>query len=222
MDTLSLLILLVTLATLATSIVLPSTNHGGEQHRPESSAPLDLHVQDRDGTPVATLVEDGQDLRQRAPRLKLIIVLVCGAVIGLVALTVLLNEWRTARAPTRFVVIVAPFADGSSGQAGASVAAELTRLLSDQLWGEATVAIANHRPTDADDALALAQREGADLLIWGDLEPGALLDSPSLRPRLVYTPQGPMLRTPGLATRAVSRCRATLPSPASRSTVRPY
>ena len=191
MDTLSLLILLVTLAALAASIILPSNRHSGEQHRPVPSDPLDLHIQDRDGTPVAMIPEDDQDLRQRSPRLKLIIVLVCGAVIGLVSLAVLLNEWRTARTPTRFVVIVAPFADGSSGQAGASVAAELTRLLSEQLWGEATVAIADRRPADADEALALAQREGADLLIWGDLEPGALLDSPSLRPRLVYTPSGP-------------------------------
>jgi tetratricopeptide (TPR) repeat protein len=196
MDTLSLLILLVTLVALAASIVLPSTHHGGTRYRPASPQggdldTVDMQLQLQNGTPIATIADTEQDLRQRSPRLKLLVVFVCVVVIGLVGLAALLNEWRTARAPTRFVVIVAPFADGSSGRAGASVAAELTKLLADQLWGEATVTTTDRRPADAGEALALAQREGADLLIWGDLEPGALLDSPSLRPRLVYTPSGP-------------------------------
>ncbi len=99
-------------------------------------------------------------------------------------------ELWSARAPWRFVVVVAPFDDGADGQSGRNVAAELAQLIDGLADNGLTVAVAPTIPGDPAAALALAASEQADLLIWGTVEPGAMLDSPGLRPRIVYTPNG--------------------------------
>jgi tetratricopeptide (TPR) repeat protein len=90
----------------------------------------------------------------------------------------------------RLVVLVAPFADGGGGGTGRNVAADLARQLAQQSRGEIDTSVAGSTPATPEEALALASAAGADLLIWGDVEPGGVLDSPSLSPRLIYTPTG--------------------------------
>lgn len=116
----------------------------------------------------------------------------------LVALVVLLGigallayNTATARTPERYVVLVAPFDDGGDGQAGRSVANELANQIRTQSGGRISTAVANTRPETPQVALELATAAHADVLIWGAVAPGALLDSPSLSPRLIYLPSGP-------------------------------
>jgi tetratricopeptide (TPR) repeat protein len=195
MDTLLIMLgVLAALAALAASITLPSLRHRSDRRpAPPDLAPdtLDLQIQLHDGAEIATIPEEAFAPPPRAPYRRRVIALALVALVIVVALGLALNERLTARAPERLVIIVAPFADGGSGQTGRNVASELTRLLADQTRGAATVALALRSPIDAADALALAQVERADLLIWGEVEPGAMLDSPGLRPRLVYSPSGP-------------------------------
>lgn len=89
---------------------------------------------------------------------------------------------------TRFVVRVAPFVDGGDGQTGRNVAQSLARVLREQSRGAFDVDVAAGTPDSPQAALELAGAEGADLLIWGAVEPGAMLDSASLLPRLIYIP----------------------------------
>ncbi len=96
----------------------------------------------------------------------------------------------TTRAPERFVVLVAPFADGGDGATGRNVATELAQALNaaDSTISALTL---NQAPTSPDNALAIVEDQGADLLIYGNVAPGALLDSATLEPRLIYRPSGP-------------------------------
>jgi tetratricopeptide (TPR) repeat protein len=94
-----------------------------------------------------------------------------------------------ARSPDQFVVLVAPFADGGAGATGRSVADELVRVLN-TLDGDVTAVALEQAPPDLNSALALMQAEQADLLITGSVAPGALLDSESLLPQLIYQPTG--------------------------------
>ncbi len=94
------------------------------------------------------------------------------------------------RSIDRFVVLVAPFDDGGDGQTGSYVAAELAQQIIQQVNDEIEVHLIAERPVDDQHALALAHAAQSDLLIWGQVEPGALLDSQSLRPHLIYTPNG--------------------------------
>ncbi|NNJ11313.1 tetratricopeptide repeat protein [Chloroflexales bacterium ZM16-3] len=96
----------------------------------------------------------------------------------------------SARSADRFVVLVAPFDDGGDGQTGRNVAEELARQITQRVAGPVTVDVIEQRPTTAQEALDLADVEQSDVLIWGSVEPGAILDSQSLRPRLIYTPNG--------------------------------
>ncbi|GAB4432951.1 MAG: tetratricopeptide repeat protein [Chloroflexi bacterium OHK40] len=111
--------------------------------------------------------------------------------IGLVGLLGLLaGEALFGRGPDRFVVLVAPFEDGGDGQTGRNVAESLARLLREESRGAISAVVAAEPPLDPQAALALATSQGADLLVYGAVEPGAMLDSPSLSPRLIYTPNG--------------------------------
>jgi tetratricopeptide (TPR) repeat protein len=101
----------------------------------------------------------------------------------------LLYERLTSRAPDRFVVLVAPFADGGDGSTGRSVAAELAQVLN-QANDTVTAIPINEEPADSAAGLARVQAEGADLLIYGSVAPGALLDSATLQPLLIYQPSG--------------------------------
>ncbi|EFO80371.1 TPR repeat-containing protein [Oscillochloris trichoides DG-6] len=115
--------------------------------------------------------------------------------IALIALSILVLggvSWFFIAQPDdndQFVVLIAPFDDASDGQTGRYVAAELAQQMIQQLDGRIEVRLLEQRPADDVQALGLANAAQSDLLIWGQVEPGALLDSQSLSPRLIYTPQ---------------------------------
>jgi len=90
----------------------------------------------------------------------------------------------------RFVVLVAPFDDGGDGQTGRNVADALARQITQHVKGTITVNVLDERPADEQSALRIASARESDLLIWGSVEPGAMLDSQSLSPHLIYTPNG--------------------------------
>lgn len=92
----------------------------------------------------------------------------------------------------RLVVLVAPFDDAADGQTGRNIAASLVDLLRREADGSLDARLVESRPANVQEALNLANANDADLLIWGAVEQGAVLDSPSLLPRLIYTPRGPI------------------------------
>ncbi|MEI7768608.1 MAG: tetratricopeptide repeat protein [Chloroflexales bacterium] len=99
------------------------------------------------------------------------------------------SRWD-ASSNDRFVVLVAPFDDGGDGQTGRNVAAALADEIAQRAAGAITVTVLDARPADAQAALSTATAQASDMLIWGRVEPGAMLDSESLTPQLVYTPNG--------------------------------
>jgi len=96
----------------------------------------------------------------------------------------------TGRSGDRFVVLVAPLDDGGDGQTGRNVATALAQQIGQRVNGPITVEVLDQRPGTAQAALDLALAKQSDVLIWGSVEPGAMLDSQSLRPGLIYTPNG--------------------------------
>lgn len=192
MEMLPLMALLALLAAgvAAALLFLQRRRAAARQARTAEPAPmLDMEVQD--GTTVAALAAQPEPPPPwyRRP----LVAMVAAAALVLAVLTggtAIYDAW-TARAPERYVVVVAPFADGGDGQSGRNVAGELVALLEQATGGQITAAVAASSPSTPQEALDLAVAEGSDLLIWGDVEPGAMLDSASLRPRLIYTPTGP-------------------------------
>jgi tetratricopeptide (TPR) repeat protein len=89
----------------------------------------------------------------------------------------------------RFVVLIAPFneRDGSISQTGRTVADQLVDVLNDNSISAQRV---DQPPADFNAALALMQRQGADVLIYGTVAPGGMLDQASLMPVVVYRPSG--------------------------------
>jgi tetratricopeptide (TPR) repeat protein len=91
-----------------------------------------------------------------------------------------------------FVVLVAPFQDsgGTTGQTGREIAAALAAELPTASGGRVLARALDAAPANENDALALLGREDADVLIWGQVTPGGMLDRPSLQPMLAYQPSG--------------------------------
>ncbi|NTU78709.1 MAG: tetratricopeptide repeat protein [Chloroflexales bacterium] len=195
MDTLPLLILLVILAAGFIGVLIFQRSRREGAGRPAQaaaeSATIDMQTQDQNGATVASLPEEPEPpaplYRRRSARIVLAGLL---ALLALAGGTYVYSAWA-ARSPERFVVLVAPFADGGDGQTGRNVASELARLLDELTHGAITAAVAPASPATPQAALELATAEGADLLIWGTVEPGSMLDSPTLSPRLIYNPTGP-------------------------------
>ncbi|WP_298482967.1 tetratricopeptide repeat protein [uncultured Chloroflexus sp.] len=87
----------------------------------------------------------------------------------------------------RFVIVITPFADHDN-RTGSQIAGALARQLRAQGGNLVQVITSATRPTNSAEALALAQQNNADVLVWGTVEPGGMIDSPSLRPELIYLP----------------------------------
>jgi len=100
-----------------------------------------------------------------------------------------LSRTLSASGAERFVVAVAPFDDGGDGSTGRNIATALARLLDEQP-GELTTVVLASAPADPYAALDEADRANADLLVYGSVAPGGMLDSATLLPRLIYTPRG--------------------------------
>jgi tetratricopeptide (TPR) repeat protein len=121
---------------------------------------------------------------QRALALGLSI-LVLGLFVTASYLAILGNQRSDVR------VAVASFTDSGDGGTGRQVADDLAELLRRQSAGRYHVERVELAPSEPQEALAEADRVNADILIYGSVAAGAMLDSPSLSPRLIYTPRGP-------------------------------
>lgn len=99
----------------------------------------------------------------------------------------------TSSQANRFLVLIAPFRgpDGQADQGGRAVAQQLAALLPEATGGRVTARVLDSPPAaDLSDTPELLRRNGADALLWGDLNSGGMLDQTSLRPLLVYQPNG--------------------------------
>jgi len=118
------------------------------------------------------------------------------ALVGLVALlaTVQLYRYATAPAPESFVVLVAPFNEpgGAVGQTGREVMSALVAMLPEASGRRVIARSLSEPPANTDAALELLKRDGADALIWGEVEAGGMVDREVLQPMLVYQPSGPL------------------------------
>lgn len=168
----------------------------GQSRRPAAASPiLDAETQERDGTTIAAVPEPEPEPEPwhtqavRSPIVRVGVLTLLVLVVSIIGYATYNN--LTARSPERFVLLVAPFDDGGDGQTGRNVADALARLVEQQAGGSVNVTVLDNRPASAQEALTLASQERGDLLIWGSVEPGAMLDSPALRPSLIYTPNGP-------------------------------
>ncbi|MBX0329553.1 tetratricopeptide repeat protein [Oscillochloris sp. ZM17-4] len=156
--------------------------------RPSTATTIEMEIGHRDGREVADMPGAPAPKRRLVTPTSMIIV-------GLSLLLIAAGGWfflsqSGARSADRFVVLVAPFDDGGSGQTGRNVAESLAQQIRQRVAEPITVEVIDQRPTSAQGALDLAIAEQSDMLIWGGVEPGAMLDSQSLSPRLIYTPNG--------------------------------
>lgn len=160
----------------------------------EDTTVVDLEKREENGAIIAALPEpegrrSWRTLLAEQPRWRWGVVAALTLVVG-VALYLLLSPLFVPPA-ARYIVAVAPFDDGGDGQTGRNVAATLVREIEEISQGAITTRLLERRPNTPQEALELAATLSADILVWGRVEPGAILDSPSLQPRLIYQPSGP-------------------------------
>lgn len=113
--------------------------------------------------------------------------------------------FRPAPPPdSAFVVRVAPFntPDGDERQ-GRAVAKQLADTLRSQVAGPADLQTLNIPVADAQTAMAVAQAQHIDVLIWGSAPSGATGDPRLVRPQMVWLPGVPWVPAtwPGAAGR---------------------
>ncbi|MGQ9827232.1 MAG: tetratricopeptide repeat protein [Roseiflexus sp.] len=89
-------------------------------------------------------------------------------------------------------VLVAPFyeRDGMTGATGRAAAVELAELLATTSGAGITVRSVEVAPADLPAAQELVRTHRADLLIWGEIATGGMLDAETLTPIVVYAPEG--------------------------------
>jgi tetratricopeptide (TPR) repeat protein len=160
----------------------------------EDTTVVDLEKREENGATIAALPEPEGRRGWRAllaeqPPWRRGVVAALTLVIG-VALYLLVRPLLVPPA-ARYIVAVAPFDDGGDGQTGRNVAATLVREIEEISQGAITTRLLERRPNTPQEALELSATLSADILVWGRVEPGAILDSPSLQPRLIYQPTGP-------------------------------
>ena len=137
----------------------------------------------RSGAPTVSDVQ--QPVQKDTTRVIIIAVLLFGLFVYL------LSRTMTPRSDD-FIVLVAPFADQGAAvtQTGHSAAQRLAALLPVQSGRRIRVVELSEAPADNAAAVSLLTARGADILVWGDITPGALLDSESLIPHIAYLPSG--------------------------------
>jgi tetratricopeptide (TPR) repeat protein len=102
---------------------------------------------------------------------------------------------RLLPAPSdEFVVLVAPFRDpsGAVSQTGRSVASELVRIMPGATGERVNVeSVAEPPSSDSlNEALGIMNDRGADVLIWGNITEGGMLNEQSIQPTILYRPTG--------------------------------
>src|SRR6476659_5283790 len=101
----------------------------------------------------------------------------------LVGLLVGVQLYRILTTPAagQFVVLVAPFQDpNGASQTGSEIAAALANELFQTSGGRVVARTLATPPANDADALVILSREDADVLIWGQVTLGGMLDRPSL------------------------------------------
>ncbi|HYF66231.1 MAG TPA: tetratricopeptide repeat protein, partial [Herpetosiphonaceae bacterium] len=139
------------------------------------------------------------------------LVLFLVVVIGLFIAIQLMGWLRGSAEHPNLVAAVAPFAapDGGVAPEGASVQQgmvfEWSQGQNHRLSRPLQLLSLNDPVPDAQAALTIAQRERADVVIWGGVEPGGSANSASLRPLLLWWPRQlpPHARAFGLQERLV-------------------
>ncbi|HWQ12692.1 MAG TPA: hypothetical protein VNL77_07830, partial [Roseiflexaceae bacterium] len=122
-----------------------------------------------------------------SPRVRL------GAVATLLALLALLLLPRLlpGTSSEEFMVLVAPFRErAGAGQTGRAVAQDLVRAIEEHTSGAVSAQLLDTPPASAADAARIARQRSADVVIFGEVTPGGLLDQESLLPEIVYQPTG--------------------------------
>ena len=122
---------------------------------------------------------------------RVVAAVVAAVLVGLLV-GVQLYRILTTPAAGQFVVLVAPFqdSDGTTSQTGGEIATALVNELPQASGGRVMARTLATPPANETDALAILSREDADVLIWGQVTLGGMLDRPSLQPTLVYQPSG--------------------------------
>lgn len=203
MNTLLLAAALIALGICLVGVVILVRRHNaslakhaaeGAERTSTGTTIIDARTEERDGATVASVpdAEPARGWRARLAETSPRSTLLLGGVALLAVLALLLAAGRIwGPGGDSFVVVIAPFQDGGDGLAGRNVAQELAQELSTISRNGISARVAATSPATPEEALAAATEAGADLLIWGSVQPGAILDSPSLVPRLIYTPGGP-------------------------------
>ena len=120
-------------------------------------------------------------------------------VIGLIALWLLLNTFgliqpRAAAPPGEFVVRIAPFiSSGADQRQGTIVAQQLLAELEARVTTPMNLGIVNTQVVSAEQALAVAQGNNIDVLIWGEVAEGVTASQGGLRPALLWRPNQPFV-----------------------------
>jgi tetratricopeptide (TPR) repeat protein len=197
----------VSLVVLASVVFVAVTLWRRRRNAPSPQTPVNNQIiesetkQNSDGTTIAVPRTEAQpppqQAWQRLSRHRYAPWAAALALVLLIGLGVLIYQLvggSSSRAD-RFVVVVTPFRDlgGSASQTGRSVAQELVRSIQDQATTNETAMLVEFNdnvPNDASAAYELARRLEADVLIWGEVSAGGVLDQESLLPQLAYAPNG--------------------------------
>jgi len=158
---------------------------------------IEQRLVNENGVEVPHLVDDESDesaadgrgsFWSRLPRLVLI------GVPLIIIVLLLFSSLGDSRAADDFVILVASFQDESDPRTGRNVANalidELGAYADANNYTNVVVRPAGAAPADAAAALALVQDRQADVLVWGRVSSGGLLNDTTLFPRLTYAPQG--------------------------------
>ncbi len=113
---------------------------------------------------------------------------------------------RTPSPPNAFVVRVAPFAmAGQDARQGRLLAEQLVAAIGPQLAQPVDLQMLDEPVADVQAALAVAQEQRVDVLIWGSVAEGDTATPSRLRPQLVWLPGAPWVpgTWPGAGSRFV-------------------
>jgi tetratricopeptide (TPR) repeat protein len=110
----------------------------------------------------------------------------------LVAIGIVLTRVMSPPAIDDFTVLVVPFQERGSGptQTGRLAAERLVAILPTATSGQVHAMLLDQQPADSADVQRILAERNADVLIWGEITPGAMLDEASLTPQIAYRPTG--------------------------------
>ncbi len=160
------------------------------------NAIIEQRIVNENGRQVPHLIDalsDGTE-ESRRPFLKQLWPLLLGGILIVTIGWLVVGSFRNPRTVDDFVILVAPFQDESDPRTGRNVANALVKELrayaSDHHQPDIVVRSVRTAPADNTAALALVRNQQADVLVWGRVSSGGLLNDTTLFPRLTYAPHG--------------------------------